>query len=54
MGTANLDCQKKLTSNQISNNDTSNEVYKLHLLASPNGNDIVSMHRTQVTKKMMI
>jgi hypothetical protein len=50
MSTAILDNQKNVTSNQLSNN-TSNQVYKSHLLANPNSNEISSMHRNHVTNK---
>jgi hypothetical protein len=50
MATAILDSQKNLTSNQL-NNNTSNQVYKSHLLTNPNTNEIFSMHRNQVCNK---
>ena len=50
MATAILDSQNNLTSNQL-NNNTSNQVYKTHLLANPNANEIFSMYRNQVSNK---
>jgi hypothetical protein len=50
MATAISNCQKNVTSYQQGIN-TSNHVYKSHLLVNPNTNEIPSMHSNQVISK---